>query len=153
MAAFRKPDKHIYRLQRTTGDLLRSSEKFKNRLFTAHFSLIGNILSPGLACVDLADLLCMTVKSRMMYVILEKQHFEKEISFKFLINEQRIPKEIRSVWVDLQIGSAYKNKHSEITDMVLTSLQKKFLSGIEIILVDTMVDNQRQNAISIVGYD
>ena len=136
-------------------------EKFINRLntdsviFGGLIALIDNLLDPGYACVDYADLESTTQSARLAYVIFEQQEIPDVTKAPELLAQAlwAVPfghHHFKSLW--LNIWHSKEQVPINAIDDILDRLYELLPADSTIILNDTFDNASRCNRVALVGF-
>jgi hypothetical protein len=128
--------------------------KEHNVIANALFSLIKNTQSPSLYPIDLGDFLLTTKESQHYYILVEKKKIESIETITELIKLKHIPKDLKTVWVDIWFGS--KEKEENIFDLfalISETLKMSLPENVEVIITDACDFELNSDFITVLGFD
>jgi hypothetical protein len=127
-------------------------QESENKLINVYLSMINNIHSNGLICVDLSDLFGTTWKMDTIYLLLEKTSFNTLESFQQLIDKSKFHEDIKTIWVELRFGKKYFDDYLDIREGIADTLFALTADNVKFGWTDCSHLTPEENYISILGF-
>lgn len=127
-------------------------QKSENKLINSYLSIINNIHSNGLICVDLSDLFGTTWKMDTIYLLLEKTSFHTVEDFQQLIDQSKFHGDIKTIWVELRFSERHVENHLDIREGIVDTLLKLTGNKVKFGWTDCAHLTPDENYISILGF-